>query len=122
MHNNELILVLESVAFELNSFVKEIRNEFEWRRSHERLATRHDLMAMENHIMATQKEIADGLNAANAQLTKIGAETDTLLQKIKDLETAVTNQADASPELVAAFEAVKAQVQVVDDKVPGPTL
>lgn len=87
-------------------------------------------------VMATQKEIADQLTAANealtavgAGVTKIGTETDGLLQKIKDLEDAINNQTNATPELVAAFEAVKATVESlgtlvtsVDDKVPDPVV
>ncbi len=93
-----------------------------------------DLLKKLRNIMATQKEIADALvvvkadlDAALGRITKIGMETDTLLQKIKDLEGTITG--DASPELVAAFEAVKAQATAVnaaagsvDDKVPdSPT-
>lgn len=84
--------------------------------------------------MATQAEIAseltatkDRLVAATNKITKIGTETDSLLVKIKELED-VINAGTVTPELQAAFDAVKEQVTaleaaatVADDKVPdGP--
>lgn len=87
-------------------------------------------------IMATQKElvqqltdIATGLTAANAEITKVSGETDTLLAKITELQNQVNNLPDASAELVAAVQAVADQAGVVstgiaavDAKVPdAPT-
>jgi uncharacterized coiled-coil protein SlyX len=74
-------------------------------------------------IMSTQAEIVAQLNAATEQLkannlrlatingivTKVGSETDTLQQRIKDLEAAVANQSGASQELIDASAALKAQ-------------
>lgn len=85
--------------------------------------------------MAKQNEIVNQLNAANAALkaanekiTKIGTETDGLNDKVKALQEALENQSDASPELVAAAEALGASVtainealNVVDAKVPDAT-
>lgn len=96
--------------------------------------------------MATQAEVTallnitkDQLVSANARIAaategiaKVGTETDTLNQKIKDLEDAVNNQTNASPELVAAvtalqeastaqgaaLDALAAGVTAADDKVP----
>lgn len=68
--------------------------------------------------MATQVELAAGLAQVTAQLVKIGTETATLLQKVADLESALGNAGAVTPELQAAFDALKAQVQVVDDLVP----
>jgi peptidoglycan hydrolase CwlO-like protein len=97
-------------------------------------------------IMATQKEIAADIAAltqsvkdigttvdtAVVEINKVGAETDKSLQLIKDLQDALANQTNASPELVDAVAALttqvgtlstsvgaaKAAVQAVDDKVP----
>jgi len=69
-------------------------------------------------IMATQTEIVAQLKAAVDTINKIGAETDKSLLLIKDLQDAVANQSSASPELVAATDALVAQLKVVDDKVP----
>ena len=80
--------------------------------------------------MATQAEIAQGLrdtkaklDSATAKIVKVGTETDTLLQKIKDLEDALPD--NASAELVEAFNAVRDQANAVetaataaDEKVP----
>lgn len=68
--------------------------------------------------MATQKELTAEINALGETVSKIGSETQTLKQKVTDLEDALENQTDASPELVAAVEALKTQVQVVDELVP----
>lgn len=84
--------------------------------------------------MATQAEIAaelraakDRLAAADARIVKIGTETDTLIQKVKDLE-AVINAGTVSQELADAMAAVNTQIGVVetttgtvDDKVPDAT-
>lgn len=67
--------------------------------------------------METQAEVVQVLNQVSAQLTKIKGETTGLQQRITDLETAVNNQPNVTPELKAAVENIKAQVQVVDDLV-----
>lgn len=73
-----------------------------------------------NQIMTTQAELVTQLAGINTELQKVGVETDTLLQKIADLQNALP--ADASPELVAAVQAVADQAKIVDDKVPdAPT-
>jgi septal ring factor EnvC (AmiA/AmiB activator) len=68
-------------------------------------------------IMATQAELAAQLTTLGTQVQKIGQETSTLVQKVADLEEALNNQDDVSPELQAAFDGLKSQVQVVDDQV-----
>ena len=81
--------------------------------------------------MATQQDIAAQLVALKGTLTDIGTEvdkvateTDTLLAKIAELQK-VIDAGDVTPELQAAFDAVKAQsdvlaakVKTADDKVP----
>lgn len=101
----------------------------------------NELLRKLKKIMATLKEVTDQFNEANASLTaansiisetkaiivKVGAETDNLKEQIANLPTG-----DASPELVAALEGIKATVAstsalvaeakdaagVVDAKVP----
>lgn len=74
------------------------------------------------NIMATQQEIAQQLTALKDQITKIGTETSTTLQKVADLEAALGNQEGVTPELQAAFDALKLSVQNVDDLIPdAPT-
>jgi hypothetical protein len=73
-------------------------------------------------IMSTQQEIADGLAALTSQVAKIGEESKVTLQKVIDLEAALANQDNVSPALQSAFDALKAQVTVVDDLIPdAPT-
>ncbi len=70
-------------------------------------------------IMSTQQEITEGLAAATTQLQKIAVESAATVQKVADLEVVIANMGNTvSPELQAAFDALKAQVQVVDDIVP----
>lgn len=71
-----------------------------------------------NTIMDTQKDIAQGINTLTTQVGKIGAESTKTLQKVTDLEAALANQDNVSPELQSAFDALKAQVQTVDDLIP----
>lgn len=69
-------------------------------------------------VMSTQAEIAAQLNETTAQLQKIATESAATLQKVADLEAALANQSNVTPELQTAFDALKAQVQTVDDLVP----
>lgn len=68
--------------------------------------------------MAKQSEMAADMATVTAQIAKIGEESKKTLQKVTDLETALGNQEDVSPELQSAFDALKAQVTVVDDLIP----
>jgi len=67
--------------------------------------------------MSNQTDIAQGLTALTAQVAKIGEESKATLQKVADLEAAINN-APVTPELQAAFDALKAQVILVDDLIP----
>lgn len=60
-----------------------------------------------------------GLEEIKSHLTKIGAESSTMLQKITDLENAAANN-DTPQAVLDAIADVKAQAQVVDDLVPDP--
>lgn len=68
-------------------------------------------------IMATQQELAQQLNDIGTQLGKVDTEVQNLLAKIADLEAQLQN-AQVTPELQAAFDAVKIAAQKVDDEVP----
>ena len=69
-------------------------------------------------IMATQAELAADIATVTAQVTKIGTETTTLLQKVADLQVIIDSQGGVSTELQAAVDALKAQITVVDNLVP----
>jgi phosphoribosylformimino-5-aminoimidazole carboxamide ribonucleotide (ProFAR) isomerase len=67
----------------------------------------------------TSEELVLGLEAATAQVAKIGVESGVTLAKVAELEAALAAAGNITPEVATAFEALKAQVQVVDDLIPG---
>lgn len=69
-------------------------------------------------IMSTQSEMAAEMATITAQVAKIGEESKATLQKVADLEAALGNQTGVTPALQSAFDALKAQVTVVDDLIP----
>lgn len=72
--------------------------------------------------MAKQSELAQQLNDLGVQIGKISQESTATLQKVTELEEALANQDNVSPELQTAFDNLKEQVQKVDDLVPdSPT-
>jgi ABC-type transporter Mla subunit MlaD len=78
----------------------------------------HRIEQLEKLMAQTQAEISAQLRSLTDTVNKIGVETDKSLQLIKDLQTAVDNQTNASPELIDATNALAAQLKIVDDKVP----
>jgi len=68
--------------------------------------------------MATQSELVDKVNGLIAKVQKIAGETSKSLELIETLKSALENQENASPELIAAVEALEQQLNVVDDLVP----
>lgn len=68
--------------------------------------------------METQADLLKAVTDLTAQVDKIGTETKTTLQKVTDLEAALANQTGVTPELQAAFDALKTHVQAVDDLIP----
>jgi chromosome segregation ATPase len=70
-----------------------------------------------NKLMATQAELAQSLADVSAQVSKIGAESSATLAKVAELEAALAAAGNTSPEVDAALEALKAQVQLVDNLV-----
>lgn len=75
-------------------------------------------VALLEQIMNTQAEMAQQMNAVTEQLGKIATESAATVRKVAELEQALANAGNVTPELQAAFDALKAQVQVVDDLVP----
>lgn len=68
--------------------------------------------------MGNQTQLAAQLTEVTEKIAKIGEETKTTLAKVSELETALANQENVSPELQTAFDNLKAQVTVVDELVP----
>jgi len=131
----------------LEADVQERRNDREELKAIRGVESRlHNIENKLDKIMATQADIVTQLNAATqniaaistavdaavVEINKVGVETDTSLKLIKDLQDAINNQTNATPELVAAAQALADQVgvaaasataaqsaiQVVDDKIP----
>jgi len=77
----------------------------------------HSLQKQVIAIMTTQAEVVATIAAIGEKLAKIGTETTALKQQIQELLDSIEDISNASPELVAAVEALAAQAQVVDDLV-----
>lgn len=78
----------------------------------------HLIFKQNQTLIMNQQELASALEAVSAQVAKIGTESSATLQKVTDLEAAIQNAGQVSPEVQTAFDALKAQVQVVDDLIP----
>ena len=70
-------------------------------------------------IIMTQAELAQQLTDVTAQNEKARAE---ILQKIADLEAAITAAGNVTPEVEAALTELKASVQTDDDIVADPVV
>lgn len=109
---------LQCVVGELS---EQIKSQQEWFKSRFELATLHDLKRMENRIMATQAEVVAELTTLKGQVGKIRTEvTDAkteLQDTIKRLEDVIAagNTGQASAELVAIKDELKAEFQTLDD-------
>lgn len=68
-----------------------------------------------NQILMTQAELAQALTDAAAEAVKAKAE---IVAKIADLEGAIANAGNTTPEVDTALAALKEAVQGVDDIVP----
>jgi len=69
-------------------------------------------------ISMTQAELLQALQDAKAEADKAKAE---IVQKIADLETAIGNAGNTTPEVDAALADLKSSIQGVDDIVPDVT-
>jgi hypothetical protein len=90
------------------------RSEPDW-------ATKHDLKHIEkklDQIMATQAEIVAQLATVKSTLDKVATEETALMDKIAELQAIIAATPDATPELVAAVQAVADQAGVLDALVP----
>lgn len=80
------------------------------------------LHRLEQKLMTTQAELAAQLQALAAQAEKsrgeVVAAVGALNSRVAELEQALANAGQVSPEVEAAFAAVKNAVQAVDDLNP----
>lgn len=123
--DEQLAMAVLRVAHELCEFRKHQESEFEWFKSHYKLATKEDLKEMEKRIMANQAELAADLRAVLTQQQKTSVEIATLqasvdvqTTKIAELEALLAAGGVITQELIDAVAAVKAQAQVIDDQIP----
>ena len=79
---------------------------------------RAEFSKLKEIIMATQAELASDLATVTGQITKIGTETRSLLDKVVALQEALSAAGSTTPEVDSALVALKAQVVVVDGLVP----
>lgn len=77
--------------------------------------TFRDVYSQLKYIKMKDAEVAKELTDFKAQVDKSNAE---ISAKIIALEEAVNNSGEATPEIVAAMEALKASIQKTDDIVP----
>jgi uncharacterized protein YoxC len=96
------------------------------------MATQAELAQALKDATALIKSIGDAVTASVTEIQKVGAETDALIQKVKDLTDAINAGGAVSQEVTDALAALQAQVatvqtaqtdaaaalQAVDDKVP----
>lgn len=76
------------------------------------------LTELKGLLMSTQAQLAADITAVADQVTKIGGETRTLLDKIAELQAAIDAAGSVAPEVTEAMAALQAQVAVVDGLVP----
>lgn len=68
--------------------------------------------------MAKQSEMATDMKAVTAQVAKIGEESKKTLAVVAELQAVIDGLDNVTPELQAAFDALKIQVTAVDDLIP----
>jgi hypothetical protein len=78
-------------------------------------ATKQDLLNTENHIMATQAEVAADLRAVTARVAKIGTEVGATLAKVVELEALLAAGGPVTDEVLTALAELKVQAQATDD-------
>lgn len=113
-HHDELLALVHELR-------KVIEAGVEWFKSHSALPTKQDLKEMENRIMSKQTEVVVQLQGIQTTLNKVAIEETALKTKVDELVALVETMKDeASPELVAAVQAVADQAGVLDAIVPDP--
>jgi hypothetical protein len=83
------------------------------------LITRID--SLRRIIEMNQHELAQELVNVTEKVNKIGTETTALLGKVDELQAAIEQAGNVTPEVQTALDALKAQAQTVDDLVPDAT-
>ncbi|MCA0240201.1 MAG: hypothetical protein LCI02_05020 [Proteobacteria bacterium] len=78
----------------------------------------HAVATLTDLLMTTKTQLAADLAGVAEQVTKIGAETRTLLSKIDALATQLATADQIGDEAEAALAALKDQARVVDELVP----
>lgn len=109
------------LASAINASREQGEKEFCWFKSTAGLVTKQDLAEMEGRIMATQAEVVAELQVLKGQAVKIKQEVvdakNELQETIKKLEAIIAagNTGDATAELIAIKDELKAELQTIDD-------
>lgn len=71
-------------------------------------------------IMVSQAQVTERLRAVEGTLNTVATESTELVAEVARLKEAIEAGSDASPELIAALEAVEARAKHIDELVPTP--
>ena len=84
----------------------------------------HKILMTQDELVVQLNQVNTNLQAANAEITKVGGETDTLIQQIADLKALVSSGAvgqalvDAVQGVIDQATVVKTGLDNIDAKVP----
>jgi len=82
------------------------------------------IIMTQDEVVVQLNQVNTNLQAANAEITKVGGETDTLIQQIADLKVLITSGAvgqalvDAVQGVIDQATVVKTGLDSIDSKVP----
>ena len=113
---------ISDVAEAIDRLRWELKEIFEWFKSHSEFVTKSDLENTERKILMNQAELAAGLKAIQTQVGKVAAEqaakSDALIAKVAELEAVIAAGGDVTQEVTDALDGVKTALQALDDVIP----
>jgi len=113
---------ISDVAEAIDRLRWELKEIFEWLKSHSEFVTKSDLENTERKILMNQAELATGLRAIQTQATKVASEQarrfDAADTEIKRLLALLEAGGDVTPEVEEAMGGVKTTMQAFDDVIP----
>lgn len=84
------------------------------------MATQAQLAADLRDVLAQQQKTSGEIKQQTEDIQTLQASTDTLKQRVAELEAVIIAGGEASAELTDAVARVKIQSQVIDDQIPDP--
>lgn len=106
--NEEFVRQISKLIHELEMDREQRKTEFEWRKSHENLATKQDLQQTERNIMS---KITDWAAQEQADMSAISGTLDGIVAGIAALDTLITNFQNSQGTLSAADQAALDGIQ-----------